>query len=306
MSLVMERWRLEQITEERRVVQQRHIGEVHLAVSLEIGELLAEQDHAVVDARPVHPGVTAHLAPHLDPCLQRHLGRAVLLHPLISNGLVDLLLGHGEEIGQTHLAEGLVHDRSGLLPEQTEQHVLVEAQVVDHAGVHAHEITRNVVPCFFVAKGKGQQLAEHHMEVGLEPPDDAPIQQGDAAVAQHHDVACVDVTVEEGAPYGGDEPRFDGLFHDRAGIDPELLDPRHVVHGHAVEKLHGQDAATRQLVDRLGHHDEPDVGSGRQPTEVVHDGGLVAEVELFGELQAKPLEDVGERSGDVGSEQDAQ
>ncbi len=41
--LVVERRLLEQIPEEHRVVQQGDIGQVHLAVALEVGELLAQQ-----------------------------------------------------------------------------------------------------------------------------------------------------------------------------------------------------------------------------------------------------------------------
>ena len=60
--------------------------------------------------------------------------------------------------------------------------------------------------------------------------------------------------------------------------------------GHAVEELHGQHVAPRQVEIRLGHRHEPEVELVLQPPEVHQRAGLVAQVHLLADLHPEAVE----------------
>ena len=192
---------------------------------------------------------------------------------------------------QADLAEGLGQDRLAHGPDERRQLLVAQAEAfLDGGAVLVGEVLGDGDPRLLVAEGGLQQGAEEAVGGGVEATDDAPVEDADPAVAEHQQVAGVDVAVEVAEPHGRHEERPDHLVDERHRVVAERRDAREVVDGHAVEQLHRQDVGAREQRIGLGHGHEREVGEAEQPPVVVHGPGLVAQVELFADLLLEPLE----------------
>ena len=145
-------------------------------------------------------------------------------------------------------------------------------------------------PGRLVPHGGREQRNEEAVRRGIEPPHDSPVDDADAAVAQQHHVAGVHVAVEGAPAHGGEEEGAHHLLDQRGGVEAEVGHPGQVVDGDAVEELHRQHVAARELGVGLGHRHELQVELVLQPAEVHQRARLVAQVHLLADLHPEAVE----------------
>ena len=134
------------------------------------------------------------------------------------------------------------------------------------------------------------------MGLGVEAPDDAPVDDPDATVAQQQHVPSVHVGVERSPPNRGEEEGPDHLFDQGRGVDPERGGGGPVVDGHPVQELHGQYVGAGELGEGCRHHDQGQVDLIEQQGEGGQGPGLVAQVELFADLLSEPGQHLHQRT----------
>ena len=132
---------------------------------------------------------------------------------------------------------------------------------------------------------------------GSSRPDDPPVDDADAPVAQQHHVAGVHVAVEGAPAHRGEEEGAHHLLHQRRGIEAEVGHPGQVVDGDAVEELHRQHVAARELDVGLGHRHQLQVELVLQPAEVQQRARLVAQVHLLADLHPEAVEQLQRGAG---------
>ena len=132
---------------------------------------------------------------------------------------------------------------------------------------------------------------------GSSRPDDPPVDDADAPVAQQHHVAGVHVAVEGAPAHRGEEEGPHHLLHQRGGIEAEVGHPGQVVDGHAVEELHRQHVAARELGVGLGHRHQLQVELVLQAAEVRQRARLVAQVHLLADLHPEAVEQLQRGAG---------
>jgi hypothetical protein len=196
------------------------------------------------------------------------------------------------DLGQAHLAERpgeegvgpLTRDRHDVLDAHgARQGVVGGDEAVDQAAGH-------VVPRRLVTEHAVEHAPEEDVGLGCQPPHDPPVEHRHPAVGQQHEVARVEVAVEDAVADQPQEPGPHQRLDQRAGRDAVRVEPRLVVDGHAVDELHREDPTPRQPWQRLGHDDALVAQVGQQVAHRHHRRQLVAQVELFGELLGQPLD----------------
>ena len=210
------------------------------------------------------------------------------LHPL---RLGHLQLNGLHDAGQADLPEGAgqrrLHDgadeRGEILVGQADRHP--DGRPVDVGDVLGHHR-----PGRLVAHGGGQQRNEEAVRRGVEPAHNAPVDDADAPVAQQHHVAGVHVAVEGAPAHRGEEEGPHHLLDERGGIEAQVGHPGQVVDGDAVEELHRQHVAARELRVGLRHRHQLQVELVLQPAEVHERARLVAQVHLLADLHPEAVE----------------
>ena len=160
----------------------------------------------------------------------------------------------------------------------------------DGRAVDVGDVRGHLRPGRLVAQGGRQQRDEEAVGRRVEPPDDAPVDDADAPVAQQHHVAGVHVAVEGAPAHGGEEEGPHHLLHQRRRVVAEVGHLGQVVDGHAVEELHRQHVAARELGVGLGHRHQLQVELVLQPAEVGQRARLVAQVHLLADLHPEAVE----------------
>ena len=259
----------QQLLDEGPVVEDRHLRDEHAAVALEVHQLLGQQERAAVELGHEAAGLVGH-APHLalgaQAAQDRPHAALVRLHPL---RLGHLQLDRLHDAGQADLPEGpgqrRLHDgadeRGEVLVGQADGHA--DGRPVDVGDVLGHHR-----PGRLVAHGGREQRNEEAVRRGVEPAHDPPVDDADAAVAQQHHVAGVHVAVEGAPAHRGEEEGAHHLLDQRGGVEAEVGHPGQVVDGDAVEELHRQHVAARELEVGLGHRHQLQVELALQPAEV--------------------------------------
>ena len=121
--------------------------------------------------------------------------------------------------------------------------LVVEAERFEAGAVRLHHVAGNVAPRFLAAERGLAHLAEEEARLVIEAREDAPVEHAETAVAQHEEIAGVDIGVERADAQAGEHPRREELAHERRDIDTELGGVLEVVDRLAVEQLHREDAA---------------------------------------------------------------
>ena len=143
------------------------------------------------------------------------------------------------------------------------------------------------------ARGADQQHEERQPFRLVEPAGDAEVHQHRAPVGLHHEIAAVQVAVEDAEEHGAFHERDEACVQHRFGVDAGVLHRRDVVPRDAVESLHHEHAPRDQRRMRPGHDGRALVGLGEHAGDVEHVLRLEAEVELLDDRLCEQLDERG-------------
>ena len=127
----------------------------------------------------------------------------------------------------------------------------------------------------------------------VEPAGDAEVHQHGAAVGPHHEVAAVQVAVEDAVEHRALHERHEPRVQHRFGVDAGVLHRGHVVPRDAVEPFHHEHASGDERRVRAGHDRRALVGLGEHARDVEHVLRLEAEVELLDDRLREQLDERG-------------
>jgi hypothetical protein len=143
-----------------------------------------------------------------------------------------------------------------------------------------------------VVDGTGQHHAQEREALRLgHPAGDAVVEQRDASLRHHEQVAAVKVAVEDAVDHRALEERDQQGAHQLVGVDPGAVHPLDVLVLEPVETLHHEHPSRDQLRMRSRHDDDRLASFAQQPGDVEHVLRFQPEVQLLDDGLGEQLDE---------------